>query len=74
MADIHATKERWKEDLMSRRGVIGVGEGEKGIIVFIEPCIAIDPPIPTCIEGVPVETKITGKLELLESKRKVINI
>ena len=28
MPEIHATKERWKEDLMSRRGVIGVGEGE----------------------------------------------
>ena len=74
MSNIRATKERWKEDLMSRRGVIGVGEGEKGIVVFIEPCIAIDPPIPTCIEGVPVETKITGKFEILEPKRKVINI
>ena len=74
MPDIHATKERWKEDLMSRRGVIGVGEGEKGIIVLIEPCIAIDPPIPTCIEGVPVETKITEKFKFLKSKRKVISI
>lgn len=74
MADIHATKERWKEDLMSRRGVIGVGVSEKGIIVFIEPCIAIEPPIPTCIKGVPVETKITGKFEILDHKRKVIGI
>jgi len=74
MPDIHEVKGRWKGDLMSRRGVIGVGEGEKGIIVFIEPCIAIDPPIPTCIEGVPVETKITGKIEILEPKQKVISI
>jgi len=74
MSDIYATKERWKEDLMSRRGVVGVGEGEKGIVVFIEPCIAIDPPIPTCIEGVPVETKITGKFKILEHKSKVIGI
>lgn len=74
MPEIHATKERWKEDLMCRRGVIGVGEGEKGIIVFIEPCIAIDPPIPTCIEGVPVETKITERFKFLKSKRKVISI
>ena len=72
MADIHATKERWESDLMSRRGVIGVGEGEKGIVVFVEPCIAIDPPIPTCIDGVPVETKITGKFKILP--KKIINI
>ena len=74
MPDIHEVKGRWKEDLMSRRGVVGVGEGEKGIIVLIEPCIAIAPPIPTCIEGVPVETKITEKIKLLSSKRRVINI
>ena len=74
MPNTHEVKERWEGNLMSRRGVVGVGEGEKGLIVFIEPCIAIDPPIPTCIEGVPVETKITGKFEILESKRKVINI
>ena len=74
MPDIHATKERWKSDLMSRRGVIGVGEGGKGIVVFIEPCIAIYPPIPTCIEGVPVETKITEKFKFLPPKSKVISI
>ena len=74
MPDIHEVKGRWKEDLMSRRGVVGIGEGEEGIIVFIEPCIAIDPPIPTCIEGVPVETKITEKFKILEPKRKVIGI
>ena len=74
MVDIYATKERWEKDLMKRKGVVGVGIGEKGIVVFIEPCISIDPPIPTCIDGVPVETKITGKFEILEPKRKVINI
>lgn len=72
MLDIHATKERWKEDLMSRRGVVEVGVTEKGLIVFVEPCIAIAPPIPTCIDGVPVETKITGKFEILP--KKIINI
>jgi len=65
MYDIHATKERWKEDLMNRRGVIGVGVSEKGIVVFVEPDIDIVPPIPTSIEGIPVETKIMQKLELL---------
>jgi hypothetical protein len=72
MSDIHATKERWKDDLMSRRGVVGVGVTEKGLIVFIEPCIAIEPPISTCIEGVPVETKIAGKFKILP--KKIINI
>lgn len=67
-------KKRVKSDLMRRRGVVGVGVGKKGIVVYIEPCIAIDPPIPTCIEGVPIETKITGKFEILEHKRKVVNI
>lgn len=65
MADIYAVKERWKEDLMSRRGVIGVGVSEKGIVVFVEPDIDIDPPIPTSREGIPVETKIMQKFKLL---------
>lgn len=65
MPDIYAVKERWKEDLMSREGVIGVGVTEKGMVVFVEPDVDIDPPIPTSIEGIPVETKIMQKFKLL---------
>lgn len=65
MSSIRATKERWKEDLMRRKGVVGVGVTDKGIVVFAEPNIVFDPPIPTQIEGIRVRVKTTGKFHLL---------
>lgn len=65
MSSIRATKERWKEDLMRRKGVVGVGVTDKGIVVFAVPNIVFDPPIPTQIEGIRVRVKTTGKFHLL---------
>ena len=62
---IYAVKERWKEDLMQRKGVEGVGVGPNEIIVFAVPNIVFDPPIPTQIEGIRVRVKTTGKFHLL---------
>ena len=59
------TKENWKEELMRRNGVIGVGVGKDAILIYVEKGVTVTPPIPATLDGMPVKIIETGKFEFL---------
>ena len=59
------TKENWKEELMHREGVIGVGAGKDAIIIYVEKGVTVTPPIPATLDGLPVKIIETGKFKFL---------
>ena len=69
---VEIVKSKYEEQLKRIKGVIGVGTGNRHIVVFVkEMTPEVQAFVPTDLEGIPVRIMVTGKVELLSATSKV---